>query len=189
MGSDWIDIARVVAPQGTNGELKCLILSDFPDRFHAGLRVRIGNTDDLVTLVESRVSSPFAFLRVPQVLDRSDAERLVGCLVQVPEKDAVALPDGVYFWHQVVGLRVVDVDGRDLGRVTDVLQTGANDVYVVHGRFGEVLIPAIKDVVAQIDVESGLMRVHLPPGLVPNAEPDGKPKGRHRSPAAEMGTS
>jgi 16S rRNA processing protein RimM len=97
--------------------------------------------------------------------DREAADALRGWLVQVPEDEAWKLPKGQYYWHQIIGLDVVTKDGRRLGTVADILETGANDVYVVKREGGELLLPAIKDVVKKISPESGEMVVELLPGM------------------------
>jgi 16S rRNA processing protein RimM len=103
------------------------------------------------------------------VPDRSVAGALRGAYLYVPESEAVTLPPGEFFVHQIVGLTVVTLGGEVLGTIEDVLQTGSNDVYVVRqdgpdGR--EVLLPATKEVVREVDLDSKTMRVELLPGLV-----------------------
>jgi 16S rRNA processing protein RimM len=80
------------------------------------------------------------------------------------------LPRGQFFWHQIIGLTVETADGRQLGRVEDVLRTGANDVYVVRGDLGEVLVPAIAPVVKRIDPDGGRLVVELIPGMLPRED-------------------
>ncbi len=99
------------------------------------------------------------------VADREAAEALRGWLVQVPEDEAWKLPKGQYYWHQIIGLAVVTRDGRRLGTVADILETGANDVYVVRREGADLLLPAIKDVVKEISPERGEMVVELLPGM------------------------
>jgi 16S rRNA processing protein RimM len=106
-------------------------------------------------------------LKLSEVDDRSAAERLRRALVQVPVERAVRLPESTYFWHQIVGLRVEDMSGQPLGEVVEVLATGSNDVYVVRTPTGELLLPAIKQVIRGIDIERGTMSVELLPGLAP----------------------
>ena len=78
------------------------------------------------------------------------------------------LPKGQFFWHQVIGLRVEDAATHELlGEVVDIIETGANDVYLVRGQRGEILVPAIKDVVKQIDPSAGRMLIQPLPGMLP----------------------
>jgi 16S rRNA processing protein RimM len=104
-------------------------------------------------------------LQLDGVADRDAAEQLRGWLVQVPKTEAWKLPRGRYYWHQIVGLRVLTTDGEEIGTVAEILETGANDVYVVKGDGGERLIPAIKQVVTEIAPERGEMVVELLPGM------------------------
>jgi 16S rRNA processing protein RimM len=87
-------------------------------------------------------------------------------LVQIPVEEAVPLEKGEYYFFQLVGVRVETEGGEWLGQIVDVIETGANDVYVVHGPRGEVLLPAIDDVILDLDLESKQMVVHLIPGLL-----------------------
>ena len=104
-------------------------------------------------------------LHLEGIADREAADALRGWLVQVPEDEAWKLPKGQYYWHQIIGLDVVTQDGRRLGTVSDILETGANDVYVVKRDGSDLLLPAIKDVVKSISPERGEMVVELLPGM------------------------
>jgi 16S rRNA processing protein RimM len=104
-------------------------------------------------------------LGLDAVADREAADALRGWLVQVPEDEAWKLPKGQYYWHQIIGLVVVTVEGRRLGTVADILETGANDVYVVKREGEDLLLPAIKDVIKEIAPERGEMVVELLPGM------------------------
>lgn len=95
---------------------------------------------------------------------------LVGAAVLVDRDTLPALPDGEYYWHQLRGLRAVDRQEGELGTIDSLFTTAAHDIYVVHGRFGEVLIPAVPQFIAEIDLAGGRMLFDLPEGLV--AKPD-----------------
>ena len=83
----------------------------------------------------------------------------------MPRDQIDPLPDGSYYYFQILGLRVRTDDGEELGRVHEILATGGNDVYVVRGPAGERLVPALGDVVLDVDLDRGLMTVSLPEGL------------------------
>src|SRR5438552_3112356 len=89
------------------------------------------------------------------VFKLSVAQEDVGRTVYIPEAAAVKLPPGTFFWHQIIGLSVKSTADEDLGQVTEILETGSNDVYVVTGPRGQILIPATAEVVRSIDVEQG----------------------------------
>ena len=97
--------------------------------------------------------------------DREAALALRGAYLQVPIDEAVSLPEGRYYWHQIIGLSVETGEGRTLGTISDILETGSNDVYVVRRDGGELLVPALKTVIRRVDLSAGRMVVDLPPGL------------------------
>ena len=99
--------------------------------------------------------------------DRDRAEELRGRYLRVPGSALAALDEGEYYLFQLMGLAVVTEEGRDLGPVKDILETGANDVYIVDTPTGELLLPAIPDVIKDVDLSAGRITVHLLPGLVP----------------------
>ncbi len=99
------------------------------------------------------------------ITGRTVAEKLVGSLLFVNEKDAIRLPKGTFFIHDVIGLNVVDGDGNFVGIVKDVLKYPANDVYVIENEGKELLLPAVKEFVKKIDPAAGTMTVHLIEGM------------------------
>ena len=98
-------------------------------------------------------------LQLDGIEDRVVVEALRGELLETPDTEVQRDDGESYFVHELIGLRVETLDGQDLGKVTDVIQTGANDVYVVEGTGGEVLVPAISEVIEGIDIPGGLMRI------------------------------
>jgi len=156
-----------LSAHGIRGELKCRLITDFPkQRFKRGNTVQIRGASHVVR--SARVQGQVVLLALEDVTDRDTAESFRGADVELSQEQAHALPKGQFYWHQVIGLGVIDVTTGDaLGTVTDIIETGANDVYLVRGPLGEVLIPAIKDVVTQIDPEGGRMLVTPLPGMLP----------------------
>jgi 16S rRNA processing protein RimM len=178
----FLIVARVLRAHGTKGELSCEIVTEFPERFKRTKRVFLsppagpGSGDPLAGVAPRSMSVTQArlaphrgraevILELGDVTDRDEAEKLRGWLVQVPQTEAWKLPRGRYYWHQILGLRVVTTDGEEIGTVSEILETGANDVYVVKGGGGERLIPAIKQVVKKIDPGQGEIVVELIPGM------------------------
>jgi 16S rRNA processing protein RimM len=161
-------VAQVMGAHGIRGELKCRIVTDFPAR-----RFRRNNTvlidGEAHAIQAARVQGTTVLLKLADVADRDAAETFRNKDVLIRTADAVALPRGQFYWHQVIGLRVEDAaSGESLGEVTDILETGANDVYVVKGARGEILIPAIKDVIKTIDPAAGRMLIQPLAGLLPD---------------------
>ena len=160
-------MGRIVAAFGTKGELRVLSQTDFPSRFDPGAKLWIEREPDAFTVEHSRWQKGQAVLKLAELGDRDRAEELCGRWLRVPGSDLAELEEGEYYLFQLIGLSVVADDGRALGAVREVLQTGANDVYVVDTAKGELLLPAIKDVVKNVDLQAGAITVHLLPGLMP----------------------
>lgn len=156
---DYLVVARIVSPQGRKGEVKAEVVTDFPERFASTAAVYVGDEHARYELEGYRLQEGAVILKLKGIDNIGEAERLRGALVEVPESEAVELPRGHYFWHQIVGLRVVTTHGEELGTVGEILQTGSNDVYVVNGAHGEILIPAIQDAVKSIDLDRSVMIV------------------------------
>ena len=153
-------IGTVVGVFGVHGELKVQIETDFPERFQTLGRVFIG--DSAHDVERSRLHQTMALLKLKGIDDANAAGKLEKCIVAVALDDAVKLKDDQYFLYQIEGLLVETLDGKALGTVSEVLQTGANDVYIVSTHDGkEILLPAIKQVIKQIDLEHGKMIVQL----------------------------
>jgi 16S rRNA processing protein RimM len=145
------------------------VLSDFPSALTRHKTLLLGETYQPYDVVSARQGVPHAIVHLRGVDTMEAAEALRGQLVSIPI-DAATKPRGSYFWHEIVGLSVLTEAGRPLGTVTEILRTGSNDVYVVKGDLGEILVPAIADVVQEIDVENGRIAVHLLPGMLPSED-------------------
>ncbi|MBC7224398.1 MAG: 16S rRNA processing protein RimM [Anaerolineae bacterium] len=167
----YLAIAQIVAPHGIRGEVRAVILTDFPERFALLETVYLGEEGRAVRLEGYRFHRGQVLLKLEGCDTRSQAEELRQVLVQVPVSEAMPLPEGTYYVHQIVGLEAWTEEGQFLGEVTEVLETGANDVYVLQGGpYGEILVPALESVVLEIDLEEGRMLVRLPPGLRPGED-------------------
>ena len=160
----YVAVGRVLGAWGVRGELKVEPLA--PESvLDTGQTVSIAGRD--YTIEVSGRSGRFVRLRITGVDTRQDAQRLRGAYLQAPEDDLKPLPEGEYYRFQLVGLVAHSVDGRELGQVVEVLSTPENDVYVVKGPDGEVLIPAVDDVVQDIDLTKGTISIEIIPGLLP----------------------
>jgi 16S rRNA processing protein RimM len=167
-----LSIGQIVGAHGIRGELKVEILTDDPHRFGLLERVYIGQDGEepVPWAMEGyRLHKGRVLLKLAQCDDRTAAQAFRGLLVQVPFAEALPLQPGDYYEHQIVGLEVWTEDGRLLGEVAEILYTGANEVYVVrsvdpHQR--DCLVPAIKDVVIQVDLDAGQITIDPIEGLV-----------------------
>ncbi len=146
----------MLRPHGTGGELRVMPFNPDLPNLRAGGEVYLLGKRRRIERV--RPDRGRALVRIAGLTRRDDAEEARGALLEVPE-DEVAREPGAHFVHEIVGLEVVTEDGRRLGRVSEVLSTGANDVYVVEGPSGETLLPAIASVVQAVDVAGGALRI------------------------------
>ncbi|QBS37799.1 16S rRNA processing protein RimM [Thermaerobacter sp. FW80] len=164
-------LAAILAPWGIRGEVKVDLLSDDPERLRPGLEVWVappgGGPARPDTVEWARPHGRFWRVKLAGCPDRTAAEALRGGRLQVPEDRVPPLPEGRYYVFQLVGLRVLDPAGRPVGRVRDVLRYPANDVIVVDADDGrEVLVPAIRQAVAEIDLAAGRLVLGELPGLL-----------------------
>ncbi|MCX7681268.1 MAG: ribosome maturation factor RimM [Anaerolineae bacterium] len=174
-GPRYVSVGEVVRPHGVRGELRVRILTEYPERLHVHTHFYLAHPDsaELVhryTVERIRLHRGVLLLKLEGCDDRNAAEALRGMLVQIPLEDAVPLEEGEYYLFQLLGVEVETEHGERLGRVVEVLETGANDVYVVRGPRGEVLVPAISEVVRQLDLAAKRMIIHLMPGLLGDEE-------------------
>lgn len=166
----YLVVGSIIGAHGIQGEVKVQLETSFPDRFQRLKSVLIGPPDGsayrVVKLRASRLHKNNALLTLEGVTDRSTAEELRGQVVAIPADQAMPLGEDEYYVHQIVGLAVYTEDGEHLGEVDDIIFTGANEVYVVKSEDGgELLLPAIADVVQKVDLEGGRLVVRLLEGL------------------------
>ena len=173
MTIEFIAVAEVTAPQGIRGEVRALALTDFPDRFKPPLRLRVRKGESVATLdVEAaRQHRGFVVIKFAGVDSMDDAEKLRGAILEVPRSEVVPLEPGRYYFHEIEGLDVVTTEGRRLGKVARVIRGVANDIYEVETRASggcrgrTILVPAVREIVKNIDLERGEMTIDLIPGL------------------------
>ena len=161
MLSEYLMIGEITKPQGVRGEVKVRPCTCDPDRFDGLETVYVKRDERYVPLRirVNRMAPDAVFMHVEGVTDRDQAEKLRGTLLYIDRAHAVALDEDTTFLADLYGLRGEVSDGRDLGRLVDVMQPGGNDVYVFDGPLGEVLVPALKSVVLAVDLEAGVMRL------------------------------
>lgn len=162
---NYLAIGRVVRPFGLRGELRVQLMTEYPEQLGRLRTVYLGPEAQPWQVEAVRLHQEAALLKLVGCDDRTAAEMLRGALVQIALKDAVPLKDDEYYEHQIIGLQVVEEDGTPLGKLTEIITTGANDVFVIIGPGGELLLPAIESVILDIDLDNGQMVVHVLDGL------------------------
>jgi len=166
---DLCIIGKILGPYGLKGNVCVKPITDFVERFKKLKRVYIG--DNPIEVEEHYVVSSFlrdddVILQFRNVNDRTAAESFSGKFIYIPEEELVPLPEDSYYVHDLIGLKVCDVNGNKIGVITDVWLLPANDVYVVESKGKEILIPAISDVVKKVDLENKMVIIELMEGLI-----------------------
>ena len=157
-------VAVIAAPHGIDGAVSAEVYSDNPRRFAAGAELATASGEKL-RIVSASPHKGRLLLHLSGVEDRNAAEKLRGLRLYVDESEVEPLPEGSWYWFQLLGLTVKE-KGRVLGEIVEILPYTANDVYVVRRQNKkDLLIPALKDVVKQVDLDAKVMEVELPAGL------------------------
>ena len=166
---DFIVIGQITKPHGVRGELRVMPHTDEPERFTWLENVYVGETSPKKMAVEqARVHQGMVLLKLTAVTDRDAADALRGEWLMVPEEEAIPLEEGEYYLFELEGLEVYTTEGEHLGTLTSVIETRANNVFVVQDAHGkELLLPDTDEVIQDIDFDNGRMTVVLLPGLRP----------------------
>ena len=162
--TDHVSVGRILGPHGTSGQLTARIYSDAPNRFDPGEKLFCN--DSLLHIVYSNRTRGDQIILQFEGFDSVDAARtLVGQWLTILKETVAQLPEGEYFHFQLLGMRVVTDLDEELGELSEVIETGSNDVYLVEGDSGQILLPAISSVVLEVNLEQRVMLVHLMDGL------------------------
>lgn len=165
-------IGEILRPHGVRGELRMRILTDYPERITELGKVYIGEGVDakapaVYAVEHMRMHQNYGLLKLEGINNRTDAEIFRQLYVMVSIEDAVPLEEGEFYLFQLIGLDVRTADGEQLGKIIDVMETGANDVYIVESaRYGELLIPVTDETIIETNIEQGFVAVNLPEGLI-----------------------
>jgi 16S rRNA processing protein RimM len=167
----YLAVGKLRRPHGLHGEMIMDVLTDFPERLKRGVWLYAGSQYLPLQLASVRQHAKTLLVAFEACTSPEDAGQLRSQFVYVRADDRPPLPEGEYYHHQLLGLRVVDEDDHFLGLLQEILETGANDVYVVKPDTGpDILLPAIEPVIVEINLTKNLIRVKLLPGLIRDAE-------------------
>ena len=165
--SVYLAIGFLRRPHGVSGEIIMDLHTDFPERIKAGRKVYVGEKYETLTIDSARAHGNGMLIRLNGCDTPETAGRFRNQWVYVKSTEVPALPAGKVYKHELIGLTVTTDSGETLGVLNEILETGANDVYVVKNESGaEILLPAIPDVILGIDMDERVIRVHLMDGLV-----------------------
>jgi len=163
---EYLLVGRMRRTHGVHGELLMEVVTDFPDHLQAGARIFLGDSYREAVIENSRRHAHGLLVLLEGVGKRELADPLQHAAVWVRTSDRPRLPDGVFYHHELLGCQIVDEAEKVLGVLKEILQTGANDVYVVgRDNAADLLLPVIPGVVLEIDPPLGSIKVRIPPGL------------------------
>ena len=163
--SERIAVGRITRAHGIKGEVAVLPLTQIESRFEPGSRLEAEGLERPLTVHAARRHRHGLLVEFEGVHDRTEAERLQGRYLVVPASAVPPLPEGEFWPHQLIGCEVVTEGGRSLGRISEVIHTPANDVWVADAADGQALIPALRDVVIGVDLDARRITVREIPGL------------------------
>ncbi|PRX26659.1 16S rRNA processing protein RimM [Orenia metallireducens] len=167
MAEKLITIGEIIRHQGNKGEVRVKPLTDFIERFEMLDRVYLvkNRIKKEVYLEDVWYHKQFVILKFEGFDGISEAIDHKGYLIQIAEEEKVELAEDDYYVDEIIGIEVYTKNGEYLGTLQEVLETGANDVYIVNNDGEELLLPAIKDVILNVDLSEQKMVVKLLPGL------------------------
>lgn len=165
----YYDVAKVLATHGLKGEVKLAVITDFPEtRFKAGATLRIKDDfDQVLTVSGGRPFKQFWLVTFEEITDIDQAEKLKGKILVVSQDQQQKLPDGVYYYRDILNCQVFDEKtGELIGTITDIESPGANDIWLVKEQSGKTFwIPYIPEVVKNVDIDNKKILVELMEGL------------------------
>ena len=166
---DLFRIGSIATTHGVHGEVKVYPTTDDPGRYKKIKEVILDNGKEKKTahIEQTKFFKQMVIVKFKEYQTMDEAEKLRGYELYVTREHAIPLKKNEYYIADLIGMMVLTDEGNELGIIEDVLQTGANDVYVVKQSSGkEVLLPAIKDCILSVDVEAKMMKVHVLDGLL-----------------------
>lgn len=173
MNENWYTVGIIVNTHGIKGDLKVLSKTDFPQRFAPGSVLMMVAEDENesmpVTIASSRAHKSMYIVKLKGFGSINEVEQYKGWTLKVSEEQQGELEEGQYYYHEIIGCRVVTEDGEELGAISEILSPGANDVWVVErpkGAGKPILLPVIDEVVRSVDVKGKNVTVSLMEGLI-----------------------
>ena len=167
----YLVIGYLRRPHGVSGEIIMDLHTDFPDRIKSGRKVFVGEKHQPFTLDSVRGNGNGLLVRLRGIETPEDVGNYRNQWVYVKASDVPPLPEGRHYQYELIDVDVVDENGKPLGKLVEILETGANDVYVVRDDSGkEILLPAIPSVILDLDMDQRTKKVHLLDGLIGNRD-------------------
>ena len=169
---DFLKVGGIANTHGIKGEVKVFPTTDDPQRFCKLKNVKLDTGKGYIDLEIQSVKffKQFVILKFKGYDNINDIEKYKGKQLYVTRENAVELDEDEYFIADMIGLDVIDENDNHIGKLTDVTQTGANDVYVINMEDceDELLVPAIKECILDVNVKDGFIKIHIMEGLLPD---------------------
>ena len=165
---DYLHVGKIINVHGIRGEVKVLPLTDDPERFFSLDKVYVKKNDSFYPLTVSkvRIHKNHILILFNEVFNRDQAEELKGYFMAIERKDAIKLSENQYFIGDLIGIEVYSIKNEKIGRIKDILQTGPTDIYVIQTEAKEILVPALKEIFREIDIENKVARADIPKDLM-----------------------
>jgi 16S rRNA processing protein RimM len=162
----YLSVGFLRRPHGVHGEIIMDLHTDFPERLRKGRKLFVGEDHKSMSVEDIRPHGKGKLIKFKTIDTPEDAGQFRNQWVYAAMKDLPPLAEGQHYQHELLGINVVDENGNPLGELKEIMETGANDVYVVKDESGkELLLPNIPSVVLDLDFDRRIMKVHLLDGL------------------------
>lgn len=168
---EYLNVGKIVNTQGLKGEVRVISQTDFPElRYKKGSVLTLfqdGKAPVRLVIKSHRKHKNFDIVSFEEHPSINEVEKYRDGILKVEKGDIGALEDNEFYYHEIIGLKVVDEEGTELGKIKEILSPGANDVWVVQRiKKKDILLPYIESVVKQVDVVNGQVIVEIPEGLI-----------------------
>jgi 16S rRNA processing protein RimM len=173
MMMEWFKVGKIVNTHGVKGEIRVISSTDFAEeRYAVGTELMIRHEESKeevrVVVRHHRRHKNFDLLQFENYHSINDVERFKGAILYVSEEELAELEEGEFYYHEIIGCKVFTDQEEELGKVKEIFETGANDVWVIQrlGAGKDILIPYIEECVKEIDIENKIIRIHVMEGLI-----------------------
>ncbi len=169
--TEYLNVGKIVNTQGIKGEVRVISTTDFPEeRYKKGAVLTLFQEKKApiqLTVKSHRKHKNFDLLSFEGHPSINDVEKYRDGILKVSKEETIELPENEFYYHEIIGAKVVEENGNELGKIKEILSPGANDVWVVQRpKKKDVLLPYIDSVVKTVDLENGVIYVEIPEGLI-----------------------
>ena len=169
--TEYLNVGKIVNTQGIKGEVRVISTTDFPEeRYKKGAVLTLFQEKKApieLTVKSHRKHKKFDLLSFEGHPSINDVEKYRDGILKVSKEETIELPENEFYYHEIIGAKVVEENGNELGKIKEIISPGANDVWVVQRpKKKDVLLPYIDSVVKTVDLENGVIYVEIPEGLI-----------------------